>query len=253
MEHPLSPDEIKKMKASCRLAARTLKHVGSYVRQGISTNELDKIAHDFTLSHGARPAPLNYNGFPKSICTSVNECVCHGVPDETVLKEGDIVNVDVTCELEGFYGDTSCTFAVGEVSEKAQEIIECAQAAMHKGIEQVGPGVAVGDIGFTIQRFVTRQGFWPVKELGGHGIGRVFHTEPFVPSFGKKGKGLRLRPWTCITVEPMINAGTDMIKEFDIPNSTIKYYETVDKSLSAQFEHTLLITDKSYEILTVDE
>ncbi|MBX3021860.1 MAG: type I methionyl aminopeptidase [Bdellovibrionales bacterium] len=248
---PLSPSEIPKMRAAGRLAARTLEHAGKFVRAGITTDEINKIVHDFTLSHGAVPAPLGYHGFPKSVCTSVNDCICHGVPDATVLKDGDIINVDVTCILDGYYGDTSATYFVGEVSDLAKDITDCAQKAMWKGIEEVRPFAATGDIGFAIEKFVNRRGYYVVREIGGHGIGKVFHDDPFVPSHGKKGRGPKLQPWCCITVEPMINQTSAEFEEIDIPNSSIKYYLTGDRTLSAQFEHTVLITDTGYEIMTL--
>lgn len=257
MAQILSLEEIPLMRSSCQLAARVLLFIEKHIQPGIKTEELDRLCHDFILSHGAVPAPLNYNGFPKSICTSVNGCICHGVPDSTVLKEGDIVNLDVTCIKSGFFGDTSKTFYVGEVSELAKNITNCAFKAMHKGISAIQPNGTTGDIGFAIEKYVTRQGFFPVREIGGHGIGRKFHDDPFIPSFGKKGKGELLQPWSCITVEPMINQNSSDIKEFSISNSTVKYYHTVDNSLSAQFEHTILIKDEHsnepYEILTLSE
>lgn len=243
-------DEIKLMEKVCKLAAQTLYHTAKFVRPGITTDELDKIAHDFTLSNGAKPAPLGYHGFPKSICTSVNEVICHGVPDRTVLKNGDIINVDITCLMNGFHGDTSATFFVGEVSERAKKITESAKVAMETGIEAIRPNGTTGDIGFAINKYVTRQGFHVVREIGGHGIGRGFHEDPFVPSYGKKGRGDVLRPFGTITVEPMINETTAEMVEHDIPNSTIKWYTTGDRTLSAQFEHTVLITDTGYEVLT---
>jgi methionyl aminopeptidase len=249
---PLNKDEVKKMQYIGRLAARTLNHVSKHVRAGITTDELDKIVYDFTLSNGANPACLGYHGYPKTICTSINSIVCHGLPDGTKLKDGDIINIDVTCEKDGFFGDTSATYFVGEVSAVAKDLVEVARLARDKGIEIIAPGVTTGDIGFTIDKFVSRRGYTTVKEIGGHGIGRKFHDEPFVPSFGKRGRGDKLVPWQCITVEPMVNEGTDSFTEVDIPNSTIKYYETTDKKLSAQFEHTVLVTDTGYEILTLD-
>jgi methionyl aminopeptidase len=244
-------DEIPKMRAAGRLAARTLEHAGKFVRAGITTDEINKIVHDYTLSHGAVPAPLGYHGFPKSVCTSVNACICHGVPDATVLKDGDIVNVDVTCILDGYYGDTSATFFVGEVSDKARDITDVALKAMQRGIEEVSPGATTGDIGFAINKLTTKRGYYVVRDIGGHGIGKVFHDDPFVPSYGKKGRGPKLMPWTCITVEPMINETDADLEEFDIPGSEIKYYLTGDRTLSAQFEHTVLITDRGHEIMTV--
>jgi methionyl aminopeptidase len=243
-------EEIRQMEKTCQLAAQTLYHTAKFVRPGITTDELDKIAHDFTLSHDAKPAPLGYHGYPKSICTSINDIICHGVPGPQPLREGDIVNIDVTCIKYGFHGDTSATFFVGDVSARAKEVTEAAKLAMEKGIEAITPFGTTGDIGFAINKFVTKRGLHVVREIGGHGIGRGFHEEPFVPSFGKKGRGDKLLPWGTITVEPMINETGAAIIEMPIANSTIKWYVTSDKSLSAQFEHTVLITDKGYEILT---
>lgn len=242
--------DIRLMEKTCQLAAQTLQHAASFVRPGITTNEIDQIVHDYTLSHDARPAPLNYHGFPKSICTSVNHCICHGVPDDYALRDGDIINIDVTTYKHGFHGDTSLTVFVGDVSDKAKEVTDIAEKAMYRGIEAIRPHGTTGDIGFEINKFVTKKGYCVVREIGGHGIGKDFHEDPFVPSFGKKGRGDRLLPWGTITVEPMINENDKSIVEFSIPNSTIKYYETQDKTLSAQFEHTVLITDTGYEILT---
>lgn len=255
MAQILSKEEIPLMRASCQLAARVLLFIEEYILPGVKTADLDKLCHDFILSHRAIPAPLNYHGFPKSICTSVNSCICHGVPDNTPLKSGDIVNVDVTCILDGFYGDTSKTFYVGEVSEQAKSLTEGAFEAMYKGLEAVRPNGRTGDIGFAIEKYAVRKGFFPVREIGGHGIGRVFHDDPFVPSVGKKGRGEILHPWSCITVEPMLNQNSSAIEEFSIPHSSVKYYHTVDRSLSAQFEHTVLIqeeeSEEPYEILTL--
>lgn len=250
---PLSAEEIQKMRKVGKLAARHLEYIEKYIRPGVTTAELDQILHDFTLSHGATPGPLNYNGFPKSVCTSVNQVICHGVPDQTVLKEGDIINVDVTPILDGFYGDTSATFCVGNVSTEDRDLVEVARLARDKGIEILKAGLTTGDIGFVTDKFVSRRGYTTVKEIGGHGIGRTFHDEPFVPSYGKRGRGEVLRAGFCITVEPMVNAGSAAIREFDIPNSKIKWYETVDGKKSAQFEHTVLITEGGYEILTLPD
>lgn len=239
------------MKKACKLAARTLEYVEKFLKPGITTNEIDQIVHDYTLSNDATPSPLGYHGFPKSVCTSINEVICHGVPDQTVLKDGDIINVDVTCFLNGFHGDTSKTFLVGEVSERARMIAEAAYDCMMKGVEEVSPKAKTGDIGFAIDKLATRKGYFTVKEIGGHGIGKKFHDEPFVPSFGKKGKGDSLYAWRCLTVEPMINETAAAIKEISIPQSQIKWYKTGDNTLSAQFEHTVLVTDTGYDILTL--
>lgn len=248
---PLTKDEVEKMRVVGKLAARTLEHVGKFVKAGVSTDELDKIVYDYTLTNNANPACLGYNGYPKTICTSVNAIVCHGLPGPYVLRPGDIINVDVTSEKDGFFGDCSATFMVGDVTDKARDIVEVALLARDRGIEEIRPGGTVEDIGFVINKLATRRGYTTVKEIGGHGIGRKFHDEPFVPSFGKKGRGAVLIPWQCITVEPMINEGVAAIKEYDIPNSNIKYYETADGKLSAQFEHTVLVTDTGFEILTL--
>ncbi|MEQ1877991.1 MAG: type I methionyl aminopeptidase [Bdellovibrionia bacterium] len=244
---------IKGMQKAGRLAAEVLNYLGNQVAVGLVTADLDKIADDYIRSRGAIPAPLNYHGFPKSICTSVNEVICHGVPDKTVLKDGDIINVDVTVILNGFYGDTSRTFFVGRIKERAREVTEVAQEAMNIGIKQVAPGATVGDIGFAVNKFVTKRGFHVVREIGGHGIGTRFHEDPFVPSYGTKGKGEVLRPWKCITVEPMVNETGTPMKEHSIPGSSIMWYTTADRCLSAQFEHTILITDTGHEILTVTD
>lgn len=249
---PLTKEEIKKMKFICQLNARLLTHVGKFVKAGVTTNELDQIASDFTLSNGANRACLGYNGYPKTICTSINSVVCHGLPDDTKLKDGDIINVDVSSEKDGYFGDCSATFIIGDVPDRVKDLVEVAREARDKGIEVVRPGGTTGDIGFVIDKFVTRRGYTTVKEIGGHGIGRKFHDEPFVPSYGKKGRGEVLVPWQCITVEPMVNEGRAEFKEVDIAGSNIKYYETIDGKLSAQFEHTVLVTDTGYEILTLD-
>ena len=249
----LTEKEIALMRAVGQLSARILAQVGKIIEPGVSTDLLDRKAYELTVSAGAIPAPLGYRGYPKSICTSVNHSICHGLPGAYLLREGDIINVDITCIKDGFHGDTSRTFYVGTVSERAKAITECAYRAMIKGIEQVRAGNMTGDIGFAINKYVVRKGFYPVMEIGGHGVGRNFHEDPFVPSYGKKGKGDTLRANYCITVEPMVNETGAPIREFDIPNSEIKFYETSDQTLSAQFEHTVLIKEDGYEILTLPE
>lgn len=250
---PLKANEIRLMEKSCQLAAEILIYASKMVAPGVKTEDIDKAVHEYTLSRGALSAPLGYHGYPKAICTSVNDCICHGVPDNRPLQNGDIINIDITCIKEGFYGDTSATYFVGEVSQKAKDLSDCAYQAMHKGIEAIAPHGTVGDIGFAIQKFVTKKGYYAVKEIGGHGIGRKFHDEPFVPSYGKRGRGAPLRPWHCITVEPMVNETEAHITEYSIPNSSVMYYHTSDKTLSAQYEHTVLVTDVGYEILTLCE
>ncbi len=251
-QNTLSKDEIVKMRVACKLAAKVLAYTGKFVKPGITTLELDKIADDYTLTLGGISACIGYHGYPKATCISPNQVVCHGLPGDYIIKEGDIVNIDVTVKKDGFFGDNSKTFMVGEVSPVAIDLVQTAYEAMMIGIEAITPKGWTGDIGFETNKFVTRKGYSTIKEIGGHGIGRVFHSEPFVPAFGKKGKGEKLRPWTCFTVEPMVNEGTDEFIEKTIHGSSIKYYETLDGKLSAQFEHTILLTDTGYEILTLD-
>lgn len=248
---PLTLEEIKIMTKSCQIAAQTLVYLEKYIKPGITTNEIDELSNDFMKTQGATSACIGYGGYPKYTCTSVNEVVCHGVPDNYVLKDGDIVNVDVTALYQGFYGDTSKMFLIGNVSADAKDICEVAMMARDIGIKAITPGGYTGDIGFETHKFVTRRGYSTVKEIGGHGVGRKFHEEPFVPAWGKKGKGDRLVPFHCITVEPMVNAGTDELDEYDIHGSSIKWYKTADGKLSAQYEHTVLVTDVGYEILTL--
>lgn len=251
MNKALSLEEIKTMKKACRIAADTLNYLEKYVKAGVTSNEIDLLANDFIKTQGAISACINYHGYPKYTCISINDMICHGLPDDTALKDGDIVNVDVTALYQGFFGDTSRMYKIGQVSPEAAHLIEVADQARQIGIESIKPHGVTGDIGFEINKYVTRQGYTTVKEIGGHGIGRIFHTDPFVPSFGKKGKGERLKPFHCITVEPMVNQGVDELIEIDIPGSTVKAYKTLDGKLSAQFEHTVLITDTGYEILTL--
>ncbi len=243
--------DIRLMEESCRIAAEALAFTGKHVRAGITTDELDRIADDFMRSRGAISACTGYEGYPKAICTSVNEVICHGVPGSQVLKDGDIINIDITALKNGFHGDTSSMFFVGQISERATKLAECALGAMHKGIEAVRAGATTGDIGFAIDKFVSRKGYFAVREIGGHGIGRVFHEEPFVPSFGKKGKGAKLLKWGTITVEPMVNETAAPVDEHEIPGSDITVFVTSDGRLSAQYEHTVLITDEGAQILTL--
>lgn len=244
-------NDIRQMEQACRLAAEALQYTGKQVRAGITTDELDQIANDFILSRDAVSACVGYHGYPKAICTSVNDVVCHGVPGDQVLKEGDIINIDITVLKYGFHGDTSSMFYVGEPSEAAKNLCECAYQAMHKGIGAVKAGATTGDVGFAVEKFVNRKGYHAVKEIGGHGIGRQFHEDPFVPSFGRKGKGSKLLKWGTITVEPMVNETSAPVREIAIPGSEITIVVTSDKRLSAQYEHTILITDEGAEILTL--
>ena len=248
---PLSKSEIEKMRIVCKMAAEVLAHTAKFAKPGTTTLELDQIADDYTKKIGGISACIGYHGYPKATCISVNEVVCHGLPSDYKIKDGDILNIDVTVKKDGFFGDTSKTIMVGQVSEAAKQLVDAAYNAMMTGIESIKPNGWTGDIGFETNKYVTRRGYTTVKEIGGHGIGRIFHGDPFVPAFGKKGKGEKIIPWTCFTVEPMVNEGTEEFIEKSIPGSDIKYYETADGKLSAQFEHTVLITDTGYEILTL--
>jgi len=244
-----SEQEINTLRHSCQLAAQTLVMIEKFVKPGVTTLELNEICHDFIVSAGAVPAPLNYKGFPKSICTSINEVVCHGIPNQKqVLKDGDIINIDVTTILDGFHGDTSRTFLVGQsVSAAAKKLVAVTEECMLQGIEAVRPGARVGDIGHAIQKHAESHGYSVVKDFVGHGIGRVFHEDPQIPHYGQASKGVRLEPGMTFTIEPMINAGDWRVKVLRDGWTAV----TLDRSLSAQFEHTIAIHgDGSVEILT---
>jgi methionyl aminopeptidase len=242
-----SPKEIELMRAVCRLAAETLLHVGDKIRVGMTTHDIDRIVHEHTLSQGARPAPLNYKGFPKSVCTSINDVVCHGIPDATVLQNGDIVNVDVTHVYQGFHGDTSATFYVGTPRSETRHVVEVARRALELGVAQVRDGARLGDIGGAIQEYVESEGCSVVRDFVGHGIGRKFHDTPQVKHYGKKGSGDRLRAGMTFTIEPMVNLGGWEVKVDPDDKWTVR---TADGSLSAQFEHTVLVTREGVEVLT---
>ena len=243
--------QIDGIKKSSRLAAQTLNYLKDFIKVGISTEELNNLAHQYMIGHSAIPAPLNYDGFPKSICTSVNDVVCHGIPSSNkILKEGDIINLDITTILDGFYGDTSATFPVGKISNTAQKLIEVTKKSLDKSIQSLKPGRDLNDcVGKVIDPFVQKFGFSVVRDLGGHGVGLKFHEDPFVFHFDySKGK-IILKPGMIFTIEPMINASNDFQVTLDNQdNWTIR---THDGSLSAQFEHTVLITPTGHEILTI--
>jgi methionyl aminopeptidase len=245
----MSPGDLTRMRAACQLAADTLVMIGEHLKPGITTDRINALVHEYTLAHGARPSPLGYHGFPKSVCTSVNEVVCHGIPGSQVLRDGDIINVDVTSYLpakDGFHGDTSATFYVGEPSEQAKKIVEVARRSLELGIAQVKDGARLGDIGAAIQEYAERQGCSVVRDYVGHGIGREFHSAPQVAHFGTRGAGKRVKSGMVFTIEPMINLG-------DFPCEVLADGWTVltrDRSLSAQFEHTIVVTDSGCEVLT---
>jgi methionyl aminopeptidase len=243
-----TPDEIDKMRVAGRLAAEVLEMIGEHVKPGVSTDELDRICHAYIVEvQQAVPAPLNYRGFPKSICTSVNHQVCHGIPGNKVLKNGDIVNIDVTVIKDGFHGDTSKMFFVGEASILAKRLVDVTQKAMWKGIELVRPGCQLGDIGHAIQKFVEANGYSVVQEYCGHGIGRVFHEDPQVLHYGISGTGLTLQAGMTFTIEPMVNAGKRNVKLLPDGWTVV----TKDRKLSAQWEHTVLVTPDGFDVLTL--
>lgn len=240
-------NDFEKMRASGRLAAQTLDYITDHVKPGVATDALNQLCHDFIVSHGAIPAPLNYKGFPKSICTSVNHVICHGIPSEKKLKNGDIINIDVTAIVDGWHGDTSRMYYVGDVSVKPKRLIQVTYDSMMMAIEMVKPGVRLGDIGNTIQKYVEKNGFSVVRDYTGHGIGRVFHDEPTVLHYGRAGTGTILEEGMFFTIEPMVNAGKPDTILSKLDGWTVT---TRDKSLSAQFEHTVGVTKDGVEIFT---
>ncbi|MEM8807765.1 MAG: type I methionyl aminopeptidase [Cyanobacteria bacterium P01_G01_bin.38] len=251
----LSQRELEQMRKACRLAAQLLDHLAPMVKPGVSTLELNDEAERWTQAHGATSAPLGYSAgtegvmdYPKSICTSVNEVVCHGIPNaQQILKEGDIINIDVTPILDGYHGDTSRTFIVGDVPPEVRRLVEVTEKSLYVGIEAVKPGGRVGDIGAAIQQYAEAQGFSVVRDFVGHGVHRIFHTEPQIPHYGTAGKGKKLRAGMVFTIEPMINIGSHEV-ELQADGWTAL---TKDRQLSAQFEHTIAITKAGVEILTL--
>ncbi|MGB8274073.1 MAG: type I methionyl aminopeptidase [Alphaproteobacteria bacterium] len=241
------PEDVEGMRRAGRLGAEVLDFITPYVVPGVSTEELDRLCHEFIVDHGAVAAPLNYRGFPKSICTSVNHVVCHGIPGPKRLQDGDIVNIDITVILDGWHGDTSRMFYAGEVGVKQRRLVEVTYEAMMRGIAVVRPGATTGDIGYAIQSFVESHRFSVVRDFCGHGIGRVFHDQPSILHFGEPGTGDTLRPGMFFTIEPMINAGRYEVKVLEDGWTAV----TRDRSLSAQFEHTVAVTEDGHEIFTI--
>ena len=245
-------DDIKKMRVAGKLASEVLDFITPFVKPGITTEELDQLCHNFMVSEqNTIPAPLNYAPpghapYPKSICTSVNNQICHGIPGDRILKKGDIINIDITVIKDGYHGDTSRMFYVGEPSIQAKRLCEITYQSMWKGIQQVKPGATLGDIGASIQEFAEDNGFSVVREFCGHGIGTIFHEDPQILHYGKKGEGLRLKEGMTFTIEPMINAGKKEIRMLPDGWTVV----TKDRSLSAQWEHTILVTHEGYEVLT---
>ena len=239
--------EIEGMRKAGKLAAKVLDYITPFVITGCTTESLNKKCHNFIIKNNAIPAPLNYKGFPKSICTSVNHVICHGIPSEKILIDGDIINIDITVILDGWHGDTSRMFWVGNPSIKAKKLTQVTFDSMWKGIKQVKPGNTLGDIGYSIQKYAEQNGYSVVREFCGHGIGKVFHDNPSVLHYGNKGEGTILKEGMFFTIEPMINIGNYEMKILNDGWTAV----TKDKSLSAQFEHTVSVTSSGYEIFTL--
>lgn len=241
------PDAFEKMRRAGRLAAQTLDYIAPFVKIGVTTEEIDRLCHDFIVKHGAIPAALGYKGFPKSVCTSINHVVCHGIPGPKKLSDGDIMNIDAALILDGWYGDMSRMYAVGKPGIRAKKLIDVTYEAMMRGIEVVRPGATLGDIGHAIQSHAEKNGFSVVRDFCGHGLGTFFHGAPNILHYGKPGTGLELKEGMFFTVEPMINAGKWQVKILDDGWTAV----TRDRSLSAQFEHTIGVTKDGYEIFTL--
>jgi len=239
-------EKFEKMRSAGKLASQTLDMLTGYVKPGISTDKIDELSYEFIKDNGGHSAPLYYRGFKKSLCTSLNHVVCHGIPSDRILSEGDAVNIDVTAIVNEYYGDTSRMFTIGEVSIKAKNLIDATYQGMMKAIKILKPGIKLGDIGYEIQSYVEEKGFSVVRDFCGHGISNTFHESPNVLHYGKKNTGIELEPGMTFTIEPMINAGKLDVKLLNDGWTAV----TKDKSLSAQFEHTLGITEDSYEIFT---
>ncbi len=243
-----TPDDFDGMRKAGRLAAETLDFITPHVVPGVTTEALNQLCHDFITQAGAIPAPLGYRGFPKSICTSVNHVVCHGIPDDKKrLEDGDIINIDVTVIVDGWHGDTSRMFYAGKVGTKARKLCDITYEAMMRGIAVVKPGATLGDIGYAIQSFAEAQRFSVVRDFCGHGLGRIFHDAPSILHFGKPGYGAELKEGMFFTIEPMINAGKFDVKVLSDNWTAV----TKDKSLSAQYEHSIGVTATGYEIFTL--
>ena len=239
-------EKFEKMRVAGNLAARTLDEITSYVKPGVSTNKIDKICYEYIKDNGGYSAPLFYRGFKNSLCTSINHVICHGIPSERILEEGDILNIDVTSIVDGYHGDTSRMFSIGKISVKAKNLIDATYESMMNAIKILKPGVKLGDIGHEIQSFVEKENFTVVRDFCGHGISNVFHEPPNILHYGKKNTGNELKPGMTFTIEPMINAGKHESKVLNDGWTAV----TKDKSLSAQFEHTIGITENGYEIFT---
>ncbi len=243
------PEQIEGVRKASRLTAQILDMVQERIHVGVTTEEIDQWVYDMTLANGGYPADLNYEGFPKSCCTSINQVICHGIPDQTKLKAGDIINVDITCELNGYYGDASRMFVMEGATEEARNLVAVTKECLDLGIQQVKPFNRIGDIAFAVEQHALKHGYSVVREFGGHGICDKMHDEPFVHHYGPRDRGMVLVPGMIITIEPMVNAGDFHLKILPDGWTVV----TRDGSLSAQWEHTILVTEDGYEVLTVTE
>ncbi|MDA3892631.1 MAG: type I methionyl aminopeptidase [Salinivirgaceae bacterium] len=243
-----TPEQIAGIRKSSKLAGQTLNFIEQYVKSGVNTEYLDNLIHDYMRDHGAIPATLGYNGYPKSSCISPNNVICHGIPSENViLKEGDIINIDVTTILDGYFGDTSRMYAIGEISTEAQSLMDTTKHCLDLGIQQVGPKSTFGNIGFAISRYAQAKGYSVVYEFCGHGVGLQFHEEPQVDHIARRNSGQVMKPGMIFTIEPMINMGKARVKIDEKDGWTAR---TIDNKLSAQYEHTILVTTEGFDILT---
>ena len=241
------PEAFDAMRRAGRLAAETLDFIMPHVQPGVATGELDRLCHDFIVGHGAIPAPLNYRGFPKSICTSLNHVVCHGIPGPRALKEGDVLNIDVTFIVDGWHGDSSRMYGVGKIARAAERLLEVTYNALMRGVATVRPGATTGDIGAAIQAYAEAERCSVVRDFCGHGLGRVFHDRPNILHYGEPGEGLQLKPGMLFTIEPMINLGKPPVKILSDGWTAV----TRDRSLSAQFEHTVGVTETGCQVFTL--
>lgn len=242
----LSRDQIEGIRKSGVLTKKILDMVGERIKEGVTTNQINEWVHDYTVQNGGIPAPLNYKGYPKSVCTSINNVICHGIPDETLLKKGDIINVDVTTILDGYYSDSSRMYKIGDVSEEAERLVECAKTCLELGIKAVKPYESISNIGRAIEPYAKSMGYTVVREFGGHGVGIKFHEEPFVGHYTTEGNEMLMLPGMVFTIEPMINQGKRNCRILSNDWTAV----TIDRSLSAQWEHTIVVTEQGSEILT---
>lgn len=242
----LSKDQIEGIRKSGVLTKKILDMVGERIKEGVTTNQINEWVHEYTVQNGGIPAPLNYKGYPKSVCTSINNVICHGIPDETILKKGDIINVDVTTILDGYYSDSSRMYKIGEISEEADRLVECAKTCLELGIKAVKPYESISNIGRAIEPYAKSMGYTVVREFGGHGVGIKFHEEPFVGHYATEGNEMLMLPGMVFTIEPMINQGKRNCRILSNDWTAV----TIDRSLSAQWEHTIVVTEQGAEILT---